>query len=310
MDPTPADVRIAALVIERLVHHTPVLRSRRIDAWAGRNVWMKAEHLQRSGAFKFRGATNAVWSLSEAEARRGVATHSSGNHAGALALAAYDRGIRCTVVMPAGAVAPKRAAAKSYRANIVECEPTLEARERSLAAVVADTGAVEVHPYDHARVIAGAGTSALELLEEVPDLDAIVVPVGGGGLASGTSIAVKEVGARARVVGAEPAGADDAARSLAAGHLLPQDRPETIADGLRTSLSPRTFRMLSAHLDSIVTVPDDETVAAMAMVWSATKQVIEPSAAVAVAALRHLDSAEKVGVILSGGNVDLRNLPW
>jgi threonine dehydratase len=276
------------------------------DAWVGAHVFCKCEHLQRAGAFKFRGATNAVQSMTDGEAVRGVATHSSGNHGAALALAARQRGIPAFVVVPSDASAPKRAAIEAYGAQVTECEPTLAAREATLDQVVARTGAAVVHPYDDDRVIAGAGTAALELLEDVGPLDVVIAPVGGGGLCSGTAIAAHSSDARPRVVGAEPAGADDAARSLAAGELVPQTAPATIADGLRTSLSPRTFAILSAHLETIVTVTDDEIVAAMRVVWERTKQVIEPSAAVAIAAARRYElDGERVGIILSGGNVDL-----
>jgi threonine dehydratase len=309
--PTIDDVRAAAARIEAFVHRTPVHTSAALDEWSGATVLCKCENLQRSGAFKFRGATNAVRSLSDAEAERGVATHSSGNHGAALALAARQRGAAAYVVVPVDASPVKRAAIEAFGAQIVECEPTLAAREATLDDVVARTGATVVHPYDDVRVIAGAGTAALELLEEVPGLDVVVVPVGGGGLCSGTSIAVHGVDASVRVIGAEPLGADDAARSLASGQLIRQEAPDTIADGLRTSLSPRTFAILAAHVDTIVTVSDDATIAAMRFVWERMKLVVEPSAAVAVAAARaaRLEGA-RVGIILSGGNVNLDALPW
>ncbi len=307
--PTADDISAARARIEALVHRTPVMRSRRLDAWAGADLYLKCEHLQGSGAFKLRGATNAVMSLTDADAARGVAAHSSGNHAGALSLAAARRSIECTVVMPSDTAATKLAAVEGYGGRVVLCEPTLAAREAGLAAVLAATGATEIHPYDHPNVIAGAATAVAELLEEIDDLDAVVVPVGGGGLASGTCIAAHAVDPALRIVGAEPAGADDAARSLAAGRLIPQTDPRTIADGLRTGLSERTFGILSRQLDSIQTVSDDDTVEAMRLVWSAAKQIVEPSGAVSLAATRHVD-ARRIGVIVSGGNVDIDNLPW
>jgi threonine dehydratase len=253
------DVRAAAARIAPYVHRTPVVTSRSLDAWAGRGtrVFLKCENMQRAGAFKFRGATNAVRSLTDDEAALGVATHSSGNHGAALALAAQERAIPAYVVVPEHAPAPKLAAIEAYGASVFECAPTMTAREDMLTYVVDRTGAHVVHPYDDDRVIAGAATAALELCDDVPDLDVVIAPVGGGGLCSGTAIAAHGVlGPSVRVIGAEPAGADDAARSLAAGHLLPQDAPATIADGLRAPLSARTFAVLSGHLERIVTVHD------------------------------------------------------
>jgi threonine dehydratase len=298
-----ADVRAAAERIAPFVHRTPVHTSRSLDEWAGATVFCKCENFQRAGAFKFRGATNAVQSLRADEAANGVATHSSGNHGAALALAARERGVPAWVVVPSDVLAPKRRAIEAFGATLIECEPTLAAREETLREVVASTGATVVHPYDDDRIIAGAGTAALELLEAVADLDAVLAPVGGGGLCSGTAIAAHGINPALRVVGAEPSGADDAARSLAAGQRLPQAAPATVADGLRTSLSERTFAILSAHVERIVTVDDDATLSAMRFVWERMKLVIEPSAAVAVAALREF-AGSRVGVVLSGGNVD------
>lgn len=309
--PTFSDVVAAAERIAPLVHRTPVMRSHLLDEWAGAEMHLKSEHLQRVGAFKMRGATNAVLLLPDQVAARGVAAHSSGNHAQALALAARVRGIPAHIVMPRDAPSVKKAAVAGYGARIIECEPTSVAREAAVAEVIAETGAVEVHPYDNDHIIAGAGTAALELMREVPGLDAVMAPVGGGGLLSGTSLAVHGIDTGVRVIGAEPLAADDAARSLEAGHPLPQPSPTTIADGLRTGLSERTFAIISAHAEQIVTVTEDEIVAAMRMVWTRAKLLIEPSAAVAVAAARTLDlGGATVGVILSGGNVDLDALPW
>lgn len=310
IDVTAADVVAAAARIAGEVHRTPVVTSTQLDAAAGADVFCKCENLQRVGAFKFRGATNAVLSMSDEEAAAGVACHSSGNHGAALALAARRRGIPAHVVMPATASAVKRAAIEGYGARITTCEPTEASRVATLAEVVAATGAVEVHPYDDPSVIAGAGTAALELMDDVADLDTIVVPVGGGGLLSGTALAVGR-GRRPAVVAAEPAGADDASRSFRTGVLHPQDAPRTIADGLLTSLSARTLAIVSAHVAEVVLVDDDAIVAAMRFVWERLKLVVEPSGAVPVAAvLAGLVPGRRIGIILSGGNVDLNHLPW
>jgi threonine dehydratase/serine racemase len=308
--PTLDDVRRAAARIAPHAHATPVMTSRSVDAIAGARVFFKCENLQRVGAFKFRGACNAVLSLGDEEARRGVATHSSGNHAAALALAARLRGVPAHIVMPSSAPAVKRAAVEGYGARIVTCAPTLRAREQAMADVARETGAVIIHPYDDARVIAGQGTAAFELVEEVPDLDAVVAPVGGGGLLSGTAISVTSRSA-ARVVGAEPEAADDAFRSLQAGRILPSNDPVTIADGLRTSLGELPFAILRERGVEIVTVGEAEIAAAMRLVWERMKLVIEPSAAVPVAAVLGGNvRGARLGVILSGGNVDLDRLPW
>lgn len=312
--PTSADVERAAERIRRFARRTPVLTSSSLDALFGVKLFFKCENFQRVGAFKFRGACNAVQSLSEAEAARGVATHSSGNHGAALALAARLRGVPCTVVVPRNAPAVKRAAVAAYGADVVLCEPTLPARETTLAGVVAEAGQEVVHPYDDARVIAGQGTAALELVDEVPDLDVALVPIGGGGLASGTALAVRGTSAGTRVVAVEPLGADDAYRSFHSGELLPSVAPDTIADGLLTSLGVRNFELVRRHVDDIVRVSEEAIVRAMRLVWERMKIVVEPSAAVPLAAL--LDGAlgglagQRIGIVLSGGNVDLERLPW
>lgn len=308
--PTIADIRAAAARIAPFAHRTPILTSRSIDAMAGAQVVFKCENLQKVGAFKFRGACNAVMSLTDAEAQRGVATHSSGNHAAALALAARLRGIPAYIVMPKGSPAVKRAAVEGYGGRITWCEPTLAARETALAEVVAETGAAFVHPYDDPRVIAGQGTAALELLEDAPDLDVVVIPVGGGGLMSGTAIAVASLSS-ARVVGVEPEAADDARRSLEAGQILPSNDPKTIADGLRTSLGQLPFAVARERVSAIVAVSEEAIGSAMRTVWERMKIIIEPSSAVPVAAVlgRKVEGA-RLGVILSGGNVDLGKLPW
>ncbi len=309
------DVRAAARRIAGLAHRTPVATCATLDRLAGRSLFFKCEHLQKAGAFKFRGACNAVVKLPPEVAARGVVTHSSGNHAGALALAAKLRGIPAHVVMPRNASPVKRRAVEDYGGRVVECEPTLEARETTAAAVLAETGGVLVPPYDHPDVIAGQGTAALELLEQVHGLDALVAPVGGGGLMAGLCIAGKGLAPALRVFAAEPAGADDAARSKAAGVLVPQTGPRTIADGLLTSLGERTWPVLRDQVEKVVTVTEEEIVAAMRLAWERAKLLIEPSAAVAVAAVlgqefRALAGLERVGVVLSGGNVNLDALPW
>ena len=304
--PTFADVQAAARRIAPFVHRTPVFTAHTLDEWLGTSAFLKCEHLQRVGAFKYRGATNAVQSLPAEQAARGVAAHSSGNHGAALALAARTRGIPAHIVVPSTAARGKRAAIDAYGATVVLCEPTLEARQATVARVIAETGAVEIHPFDNDHVIAGAGTAALELVDEIPGLDAVVAPVGGGGLLSGTALAAHGTDPATRVIGGEPVAADDAARSLAAGHIVAPHPPATIADGLLTGLSPRTFAVLAEHVETIVTVSEAEIVEAMHFVWSRTKQLIEPSAAVAVAAVRKADLAgARVGIILSGGNFDL-----
>ncbi len=308
--PTIEDIRRAAARLAPHAHVTPVMTSRTIDGIAGARVFFKCENLQRVGAFKFRGACNAVLSLPDEEARRGVATHSSGNHAAALALAARIRGIAAHIVMPSSAPAVKRAAVEGYGARIVTCAPTLRSREEALASVLSETDAILVHPYNDARVIAGQGTAALELASQVEDLDVVVAPVGGGGLLSGTAIAISSL-PHARTIGAEPEAADDAARSLRQGILLPSNDPTTIADGLRTSLGELTFAVLRERGVEIVTVGEEDIVKAMRVFWERMKILIEPSSAVPVAAvlLRKVQGA-RIGVILSGGNVDLSRLPF
>jgi threonine dehydratase len=313
MAPTLQDIQAAAERIRPHAHRTPVLTCGSVDRAVGASVFFKCENFQKVGAFKFRGACNAVFSLDEAEAARGVVAHSSGNHAQALALAARLRGIPAHLVMPGNAPAVKQAGVAGYGGRITLCEPTLEAREAAQAEVIARTGATVIHPYNDARIIAGAGTAALELLQEVPDLDVILAPVGGGGLLSGTALAATELRPGIRVIAGEPEGADDACRSLAAGAIIPSVHPKTLADGLLTSLGTVTFPIIRERVERIVTVSEPGLVAAMRFVWERMKLVIEPSSAVAVAVLweRKIDLAGlRVGVILSGGNVDLDALPW
>ncbi|TNE47687.1 MAG: pyridoxal-phosphate dependent enzyme [Deltaproteobacteria bacterium] len=311
--PTWEDIQAAAKRIQPFAHRTPVLTSSLVNERVGASVFFKCENFQKVGAFKFRGATNAVQLLSEEECQFGVATHSSGNHAAALALAAKMRGIPAYVVMPDNAPEVKKRAVADYGANITFCEPTLEARETTLAQVREETGAREIHPYHPLPIIAGQGTAAVELLEEVPDLDMVLSPIGGGGLMSGTGLAVKSLHPSVRVVGVEPQGADDAYRSFASGQFVPSIGPNTIADGLLTSMSPRTWKMIQIYVDEVVTVSEDAIVEAMRLVWERMKIIIEPSSAVTLAALMTgAVSAEgkKVGLMVSGGNVDLARLPW
>jgi threonine dehydratase len=278
------DIQQAAQRIAGRVHRTPVLTCTAIDGMVGASLFFKCENFQKVGAFKMRGATNAVLSLTAEEAGRGVATHSSGNHAQALALAARQRGIPAYIVMPSSAPAVKRAAVEGYGAEIITCQPTLQSREETLGQVVERTGAVFIHPYDNDRIIAGQGTAALELLEETSALDVVMAPVGGGGLLSGTALAVKALAPDARVIAAEPAGADDAARSLAAGRIIPSVDPDTVADGLLTSLGERNFPIIRKHVAEIWTVEDPRIIAAMKLVWERMKIIIEPSSAVCLAA--------------------------
>jgi threonine dehydratase len=311
--PSFDDVRRAAERIRPWAHRTPVLTCAGLDRLAGAQLHFKCENLQKVGAFKFRGATNAVFALSDEAARRGVATHSSGNHAAALALAARNRGIAATIVMPRTAPAVKKAAVAGYGAEIVYCEPTLAAREATLAEVVARTGATVVHPYNDPMVIAGQGTAALELLEQVPGLEVVMTPVGGGGLTSGTALTVAALAPGCRVIAAEPAAADDAWRSLRAGRIVPSGDPQTVCDGLRTSLGELTFAIIRRQVAEILTVGEAEIIAAMRVMWERMKVLVEPSSAVPLAALlAHPDRCARlrVGIVVSGGNVDLERLPW
>jgi len=307
--PAFGDVLAAAARIAPHAHATPVLRSRSLDALVGAQLHFKAEHLQRAGAFKFRGACNAVWSLTEEQAAHGVVTHSSGNHGAALALASRTRGIACHVVVPEGAVESKLAAIRAYGATLHRCAPTIAAREAMCAQLQRDTGAILVHPYTDARVIAGQGTAALELVQQCDaHLDALIVPVGGGGLASGTALVARAMDAPLRVFLAEPAGAAETAASLAAGHRVVDFTPDTICDGLRGTLGEPNFELLNRDDVEALVVDDAQIVEAMRLLFSRLKQVIEPSSATVLAALlahRERFAGMRVGVVLSGGNVDL-----
>lgn len=307
------DVLEAAARIRPYAHITPVLTSKAIDRISGASVFFKCENFQKVGAFKFRGAVNAIFSLSEDTIARGVATHSSGNHGAAVSLAASLRNTTATVVMPENANVTKRAAVEGYGGKVIFCRPSQESREETLARVLAETGASFIPPFDHHRVIAGQGTAALELLDQAPGLDAVLAPVGGGGLLAGTALASSERSPGTRVFGAEPEAVDDAYRSLRAGRIQGLKSTNTIADGLRTKLGELTFSVIRRHVEDILCVSEGEIIAAMRLVWERMKIVIEPSSAVAVAALLkspELFASKRVGVILSGGNVDLDSLPW
>ena len=309
------DIRAAAGRIKGVGHRTPILTSQTLDKMAGRKLFFKCENFQKVGAFKLRGGWNAVSMLSDEEAAKGVCTHSSGNHAQALAFSAMKRGIASYIVMPNNVPDVKLDAVKGYGANITLCEPTLEARKTTLDEIAKKTGAQVVHPFNNPNVIAGQGTVALEMIEDLSELDAIITPIGGGGLMSGTCVTTRSLLPEAKLFGAEPTGADDAYRSLKEGKIIPQTNPNTICDGLLTSLGEYTWNILKDHLEAIYTVTDDEVINAMRLVWERMKIIIEPSSATAVAVVlksefRALEGLEKVGIILTGGNVELSKLPF
>lgn len=306
--PDYSDVIIASERIRNFIHYTPVLTSASINNIFSCNLFFKCENFQKVGAFKFRGASNAVFSLSDSEAKRGVATHSSGNHAAALALAASMRGIPSYVVMPENAPDIKKNAVKGYGAEITFCEPTLEAREQALKKIITEKGAIEIHPYNNFNVIAGQGTSAKEFLEESKDLDFVLCPVGGGGLLSGTSISAKSLSPGTKVIACEPQGADDAFRSFFSNEIQPSINPKTIADGLLTSLGSLTFPIIQKNVDDIVTVSEYSIIEAMKLIWERMKIIVEPSSAVPLAAIieeKVQAKNKKIGIIISGGNIDL-----
>ena len=311
--PNYSDVERAHEIVQKYAHRTPVLSSVSINQIVGAELFFKCENLQKVGAFKFRGACNAVFSLSEEEAQKGVATHSSGNHAAALALAARMRGIAAHIVMPENSPEIKKKAVAGYGAKITFCKPTLQARESTLAQVIEETGATEIHPYNNFQVIAGQGTAAKELIEDQGEFDVLMAPVGGGGLLSGTAISTKQLLPDCKVIAAEPAGADDACRSFHSKKWVPSENPKTIADGLLTSLGERNFAIILEKVDDIVTVSEENMVEAMRMIWERMKIIIEPSSAVPLAAIleKKVDvQGKKVGIILSGGNLDLGKLPF
>ena len=312
-EPTIEQIRAAHERIKPHIHRTPVLTCRAIDKVCGASLFFKCENFQKVGAFKIRGATNALFSLSDDEAACGVATHSSGNHAAALAQAAAWRNAKAYVVMPNNAPAVKVAAVKGYGAEITFCEPNLQAREDGLATVVERTGASFVHPYNDLRIITGQATAGLELIEDAPELDLALAPVGGGGLLSGTALAFAALSPQTTVLAGEPAGADDAFRSLQEGKIIPSVKPQTVADGLLTSLGELTFPIIQRHVREIITVSEEEIIAAMRTIWERMKIIVEPSSAVPLAAVlkkREEVRGKKVGIIISGGNVDLAKLPW
>jgi len=309
------DVRSAAKRIKGVGHRTPVLTNNTLNQMAGRNLFFKCENFQKIGAFKFRGGWNAVSILDDEEASKGVCTHSSGNHAQAVAYAAMMRGIPSYIVMPKNAPEVKLNAVKGYKAEITLCEPTLKARRTTLEEIAKKTGATVIHPFNNPDVIAGQGTAALELIEDTENLDAVIAPIGGGGLMSGTCVATHSLLPNAKLYGAEPKGADDAYRSLKEGRMLPQENPDTICDGLLTSLGENTWNILKDHLDAIYTVTDDEVIKAMRLIWERMKIIIEPSCATPVAVVlseefKALKGMQNIGIILTGGNVDLSKLPF
>ena len=311
--PTYADVLAAHARIMPYIHRTPVLTSSYINGMAGAELFFKCENFQKAAAFKARGASNAVFGLSDTQAARGVATHSSGNHGLCLSYAAGRRGIACTVVMPRTAPQAKKDAVKGYGGRVVECEPSTSSREAVFAEVVAASGAEFVHPYNDPRVIAGQATCSRELNEQVSGLDAVIAPIGGGGMISGTCLTMSTLAPTVKVYAAEPEQADDAYRSFKAGHIIADDAPETVADGLKVPLKDLTWHFVKAHVTDILTTSEDEIVEAMKLIWKRMKIVVEPSSAVPLAAvLKNPDvfRGKRVGIIITGGNVDLDKLPW
>lgn len=311
--PTLDDMLDARARITPHIHRTPVLTSRMLNELTGAELFFKCENLQKAGAFKARGASNAVFGLSDEQAARGVATHSSGNHGTCLSYAAGRRGIPCTVVMPRTAPQAKKDAVRGYGGRVVECEPSTSSREAVFAEVVAETGAEFVHPYNDWRVIAGQATCSAELIEQVEGLDAVVAPIGGGGMISGTCLTLANLAPGIRVYAAEPEQADDAARSFRAGHIIADDAPETVADGLKVPLKDLTWHFVKSHVADILTASETDIVEAMKLIWKRMKIVMEPSSAVPLATiLKHPETfaGKRVGVIITGGNVDLDRLPW
>lgn len=311
--PTLENIKEAHTRIKSYINRTPVLTSSALNEMFGIDFYFKCENFQKVGAFKYRGATNAVRLLSDSEAEKGVATHSSGNHAAALSLAAQKRGIPAYIVMPKNAPEIKKIAVEGYGAKITFCEPTLEAREETLEKVQKKTGAAFIHPYNNFNVICGQGTAALELLEDYPFLDIVIAPVGGGGLLSGTAVTTKSVNPGIKVFAAEPLNAADAYRSFKQGTIAPAVKPNTIADGLLTSLGSITFPIIQQHVDDIITAKEETIVRAMQLIWERMKIIIEPSSAVPLASVIEnisLFKGKKTGIILSGGNVDLNHLPF
>ncbi len=311
--PTLADIQSAHNRIRPFIHRTPVLTSVQLNLIFGCELFFKCENFQKVGAFKYRGATNAVCCLTDDEKRLGVITHSSGNHAAALSLAAKINGVKARIVMPETAPAVKKSAVAGYGADITFCKPTLQSREETTDRIMRETGAVLIHPYNNFNVICGQGTAALELLQDYSDLDIIVAPIGGGGLMSGTSTTVKAINDRIKVIGAEPLNANDAWQSFTTDRLVPSNNPKTVADGLLTSLCELTFSIIRKNVDQILTVTEESIIDCMLLVWERMKIIIEPSSATVIAAVKEnpdLFRGKKTGLIISGGNVDFRKLPF
>ncbi|PDS27551.1 beta-hydroxyaspartate dehydratase BhcB [Rhizobium phaseoli] len=311
--PTISDVFEAHDRIRPFIHRTPIITSSYINSLAGAELFFKCENLQKAGAFKARGASNAVFGLSDEQAAKGVATHSSGNHGTCLSYAAGRRGIPCTVVMPRSAPQAKKDAVRGYGGTVVECEPSTSSREAVFAEVVAKSGAEFVHPYNDARVIAGQATCSRELLEQVGNLEAVIAPIGGGGMVSGTCLTVSNLAPHVKVYAAEPEQADDAYRSFKAGHIIADDAPNTVADGLKVPLKDLTWHFVKHNVSDILTASEEEIIEAMKLIWKRAKLVMEPSSAVPLAAIlknKSIFAGKRVGVIITGGNVDLDTLPW
>lgn len=311
--PTLDDMIAARARIDAHIHKTPVLTSRMLNELTGAELFFKCENFQKAGAFKARGASNAVFGLSDAQAAKGVATHSSGNHGTCLSYAAGRRGIPCTVVMPRTAPQAKKDAVRGYGGRVVECEPSTSSREAVFAEVVAESGAEFVHPYNDPRVIAGQATCSAELIEQVADLDAVIAPIGGGGMVSGTCLTLSNLAPGIKIYAAEPLNADDAARSFRAGHIIADDAPDTVADGLKVPLKELTWHFVQNHVTDILTATEEEIVDAMKLIWKRMKIVMEPSSAVPLATIiknPEVFARKRVGVIITGGNVDLDKLPW
>ena len=311
--PTYDDVLAAHARIAPYIHRTPILTSSYLDALTGASLFFKCENFQKAGAFKVRGASNAVFGLSDADAARGVATHSSGNHALSLSYAAGRRGIPCAVVMPRTAPQAKKDAVRGYGGTITECEPSTTSREDVFARVQAQTGADFVHPYNDPRVIAGQATCSRELMDQVQGLEQVIAPIGGGGMISGTCLTLSAIAPKVQIFAAEPEQADDAFRSLRAGHIIADDAPDTVADGLKVPLKDLTWHFVKSHVTDILTASEQEIIDAMRLTWARMKIVIEPSCAVPLATiLKNADvfRGRRVGVIITGGNVDLDKLPW
>lgn len=311
--PTFDDVLAAEKRIRPFIHRTPVLTSSYLNGLTGAELHFKCENFQKAGAFKVRGASNAVFGLDAETAKKGVATHSSGNHALSLSYAAGRRGIPVTVVMPRTAPDAKKAAVRGYGGTVVECEPSTSSREEVFAEVVAESGADFVHPYNDPRVIAGQATCSRELIEEVNGLDAVVAPIGGGGMISGSCLTISNIAPETKIYAAEPKNADDACRSFKAGHIIADDAPQTVADGLKVPLKELTWHFVSNHVEDVLLAEEQEIIDAMYLTWQRMKIVMEPSSAVPLAAIlknRDLFAGKKVGVIITGGNVDLNKLPW